>query len=164
MKNFIFLLAASTLAFSCNKKLEDSNIKDIKQDSQTVNSSDINIEEIPTLCYFDDMKNDSVYLKISDNLGTITGKLNYKNAEKDNSTGDVSGFKSGDTLKLIYVFNSEGTSSTREIWFLKKNEKLQEGIGNQDEDGNYTSAKQVKFEGGHSLKQIDCKEIAQNLK
>lgn len=164
MKNILIIAASFLLVSACNKKLEDSKIKDVVKDSQTVNTSDISVEEIKSVCYFDDIKNDSVYLKITDNLGTITGKLRYKNFEKDSSLGDVMGFMSGDTLKLSYIFNSEGTTSTREIWFLKKNEQLLEGIGNQDADGNYISAKQVKFENGHSLQPIDCDKLANKFK
>ncbi len=164
MKNIFIISTVIISIISCDKKLEDSKVKDITKDSLTVNSSDISIEEIGSKCYYDDIKNDTVYMKVTDNLGTITGKLIYKNSQKDSSSGDIMGFMSGDTLKLNYIFNSEGTSSTREIWFLKKNENLVEGIGNQDEDGNYTSAKQVKFENGHSLRPADCQKIEQYLK
>ena len=164
MKNMLIIAASFLLITGCNKKLEDSKIKDIIKDSQTVNTSDISVEEIGSLCYFDDIKNDSVYLKITDNLGTITGKMRYKNFEKDSSNGDVMGFLSGDTLKLSYIFTSEGAVSTREIWFLKKNEQLVEGIGNQDADGNYISAKEVKFENGHSLQPVDCEKMAHTFK
>ena len=164
MKNIAILSAAFLLIFSCNKKLDDSKIKDVSKDSMSVNSSDISVEEITSKCYFDDVKNDSIYLKITDNLGTITGKMRIKNYEKDSSIGDVMGFMSGDTLKLNYIFNSEGVSSTREIWFLQKNERLLEGIGDQDADGNYMNAKQVKFENGHSLQPADCKMIEKNFK
>lgn len=164
MKRISIISAIFLFLISCDKKLEHSKIKDVTQDSQVVNSSDISVEEIGSKCYYDDIKNDSVYLKITDNLGTITGKLIYKNSQKDSSKGDVMGFMSGDTLKLNYIFDSEGISSTREIWFLKKNEKLVEGIGNQDEDGNYTSAKQVKFENGHSLQPVDCQKFEKYFK
>lgn len=164
MKNISLIVASFLLFISCNKKLEDSKIKDVTKDSLTVNSSEIAVEEIGSLCYYDDIKNDSIYLKITDNLGTITGKMRYKNFVKDHPTGDVMGFMSGDTLKLSYIYNAEGASLQKEIWFLKKNEQLVEGIGNKDEEGNYTSFKNVKFENGHSLQPVDCGKIANYLK
>lgn len=164
MKNITILSSALLLIFSCNKKLDETKIKDVTEDSQVVNSSDISVEEITSTCYFDDIKNDSVYLKITDNLGTITGKLRYKNYQKDSSNGDVMGFMSGDTLKLNYIFNSEGVSSTREIWFLKKNNLLVEGIGDQDGEGNYTNIKDIRFENGHSLQPEDCQKLEKYFK
>lgn len=78
MKNISLIVASFLLFISCNKKLEDSKIKDVTKDSLTVNSSEIAVEEIGSLCYYDDIKNDSIYLKITDNLGTITGKCATK--------------------------------------------------------------------------------------
>lgn len=163
MKKIAISSAVALAIFGCTKNT-DSSVKDVSSKTQTINASEITIEEIPQLCYFDDVKNDSVYLKISDNLGTITGKLIYKNAQKDSSSGDVMGFMSGDTLKLDYMFSAEGTTSTREIWFLKKNDKLMEGIGEQDAEGRYLSAKQVLFEGGHTMQPADCEKLTKNFK
>ena len=157
-------LSALIFAFvlSCEKKTEN-NITEVKKDSMAVNESDFTVEEIPHFCYVGAVGKDSVFVHIDDNLGTITGKIHYKNYEKDSSSGEIMGYKNGDTLKVDYVFNSEGMESTREIWFLQSKDELLEGIGTMDGEGNYTNPSQVKFEGGHLMKSVDCEGFEKNF-
>jgi hypothetical protein len=164
MKKIGIVLVVVIISLSCNKKLENTDISDVNEDSQVVNSINSDIVEIPESCYFDDLKNDSIYLHINNNIGTITGKLRYKNGKKEKTTGDVMGFIDGDTLKLDYMFTENGVQTSKEIWFLNKNEKLVEGIGNHDEFGSYSNPKKIVFEGGHSLESANCKGFDKNFK
>lgn len=163
MKKLIFAAAAFVFMVSCEKKT-DNKLQDLTKDSLTINESDIEIEAIPHSCWLEAKGNDSLFAMIDDNLGTVTGKLYYKNYQKDSSSGDISGMSIGDTIKVDYMFQSEGTTSTREIWFLKKNGNLVEGIGEYDETGErYKDPKTVKFEGGHSLAPAECKNFEKNF-
>ena len=139
-----------------------------------IDSSGIFVDEVnvtdstlaaKTACYMEAIGKDSLFAQVDNNLGTISGKLHYKNFEKDSSSGTIAGIQDGDTLKVDYVFQAEGTTSTREIWFLKKDGKLYEGIGAYDLSGvNYADPKQIKFEKGHVLSSVDCETIAANIK
>ncbi len=151
---------------SCTKKTQ--NIESKVDDSSGVFIDEVNMTDSTlastSTCYLEVIGKDSLFAQIEDNLGTISGKLRYKNFEKDSSFGDLTGIQSGDTLKVEYVFQAEGTQSTREIWFLKEDGKLIEGIGEYDESGiNYKDPKQVKFEGGHSLTEVNCVDIQGKL-
>ena len=162
MKKIFFVLSSAAILFSCEKKETVSNAASSTQDSLKINESDIQIEAIPHTCYSEAIGKDSVFVMLDDNLGTITGKMYYKNFEKDSSFGDVIGSKNGDTLKLNYTFQSEGMTSEREIYFLQKDGNLIEGIGDHKVEGNkdsYVNASKLKYEGGHILKQADCKNF-----
>lgn len=109
---------------------------------------------------------DTVFVSIDDNLGTITGKMASKNSEKDSNKGELSGFKSGDTLKLTYNFASEGKMGNKnEIYFLQTKNGLSEGIGDRDpETGTkYASEKKIKYAGGRNLKPADCNLVTKAL-
>lgn len=151
-------------AFGCNKNKE-SSMKDVSNDSVSINKSEIDVSAIPQNCYMQVQDKDSLFVQIEDNLGTITGKMYYKNSEKDSSFGDVVGYSDGDTLKVDYMFQSEGSSSTREIWFLKKDGKLIERIGSYNATGEqYADTKKIVFEGGSVLESANCSLIQKKLK
>ncbi|MCS4305423.1 hypothetical protein [Chryseobacterium sp. BIGb0232] len=166
MKKLILIVAVSAVMINCNKKTEAP--------APNVNTDTIAVEEpvIDTLgpksfCYVGVTGKDSVFASIDDNLGTITGKLSYKNSEKDSSKGDVTGFKSGDTLKLTYEFSSEGKKSKRDIYFLQKDNALTEGIGDhKEEDGQskYADEKKISYKDGQKLSTADCKIVNKAVK
>ena len=164
MKKILAVAALSMIALSCVKKTE-SNVQDVTEDSMTVNTSDFNIEAVPEICYMEATGKDTLFMKVVSNLGTVTGNLYYKNFEKDSSFGDIVGVEDGDTLKVDYTFESEGMTSTREIWFLMKDGKVLEGIGEPDADGTgYKDYYSIKYEGGHALSMVECNTIESRFK
>lgn len=161
-------IAVSLIFLSCEKESSGLKIKGEPLDSMAVILETSDPIESSTLqtCYLQATGTDSVFVSLEDNLGTIIGKMRYKNADKDSSTGELIGSQNGDTLKLNYTFQAEGKTSGREIYFLKKGENIIEGIGEQLTEGmhsTYTNTAQLKYEG-NTLKQIDCTEFAQKFK
>ena len=107
MKKYIILGSLSLFLMNCNKKVETNNIPVDNTDSLTdTPQAVVDTLGAKSYCYFGVSGKDSVFVSIDDNLGTVTGKMTYKNSEKDSSKGDLTGFKSGDTLKLTYEFAS----------------------------------------------------------
>ncbi|WP_292008955.1 hypothetical protein [Chryseobacterium sp.] len=167
MKRLIAISFLSVLLMNCNKKAET------KTPVTTIDSTDITTEAVvdtlgpQSFCYMGVTGKDSIFASIDDNLGTITGKMAYKNSEKDSSRGDLLGFKSGDTLKLTYEFESEGTKSKRDIFFIQKDNSLIEGIGDSkpDETGavKYNNEKKIDYKGP-KLEAADCKVVTEALK
>lgn len=146
-------------AFSCTKDNSKENNKlDVPDSLISNNDPNFNIDKIPEDCYLQVVGNDSTAINLVDNLGTFSGKMAIKNSEKDSSSGDLSGFKNEDTLKLTYNFKSEGVNSERTIYFLQKNGELLEGIG------DYDQPKSIKFEEKNPYKKIDCSRIEKLLK
>lgn len=86
-------------------------------------------------CYGSYTDKDSVFLKIVYQGDRVNGDIVYKLFEKDKNVGNFEGTLQGDTLFAVYNFVSEGTTSTREVAFLKKGDTLIEGFGTMDESG-----------------------------
>ena len=166
MKKLFIPVFIGLSLLSCEKK--EKNVSE-KETADTAAAKEIPAAdlEIKSMCYAGNTGKDSVFVSLDDNLGTVTGKMFYKNYEKDKSKGDVVGFKSGDTLKLTYEFQSEGTTSKRDIFFLQKDDQLIEGIGNQKEENGqmmYADEKKIEYKGGNTLKKADCKMVMRALK
>ena len=168
MKNLILSALMILTAVSCEKKTTETvDMQTTTPDSITVPESNEPVES-STLqtCYMEVNGQDTLFVSLDDNLGTITGKMRYKNFEKDSSFGDVMGTQNGDTIKLNYTFEAEGTTSDREIYFLRKDGNLIEGIGEHKTEGNrdfYANPAQLKYEG-HTLKSVDCTDFEKNFK
>ena len=164
MKNLIVFTSILTLTISCEKKV-DSSVSSAKTgDSLATDSKPIESSTQQT-CYLGVTGKDSIFVSIDDNLGTFTGKMRYKNFEKDSSLGDLVGTKNGDTLKLNYTFASEGTTSDREIYFLIKDGNLVEGIGDHKVENNqdlYANPAKIKYDG-QVLEKADCKNFEKNF-
>ena len=168
MKNLILSALMILTAVSCEKKTTETvDMQTATPDSIVVPESNEPLES-STLqtCYMEATGKDTLFVSLDDNLGTITGKMRYKNFEKDSSIGDLIGTQNGDTLMLNYTFEAEGTTSEREIYFLRKDGNLIEGIGEHKTEGNrdfYANPAQLKYEG-HTLKSVDCTDFEKNFK
>ena len=168
MKKFILSAFIVLTALSCEKKsTETVDTQTTPPDSVVVPETNEPVES-STLqtCYMEATGKDTLFVSIDDNLGTITGKMRYKNFEKDSSFGDVMGTQNGDTIKLNYTFQAEGIISDREIYFLKKDGNLIEGTGEHKTEGNkdfYANPSQLKYDG-HILKSADCTNFEKNFK
>ena len=164
MKKITLSAIIMSLTFlSCEKKTTDLVTSDDSVDSMVVVPETNEPIESSTLqtCYMQATGKDSVFVTLEDNLGTIIGKMRYKNFEKDSSSGDLVGSQNGDTLKVNYTFQSEGKTSEREIYFLKKGENIIEGIGEQTTVGSkskYANTAALKYEG-NTLEQVDCTDF-----
>ncbi|CAM2946804.1 hypothetical protein DRF59_16860 [Chryseobacterium flavum] len=166
MKKLILLSTVTAFLINCNKKTE-APVSKAETDTVAIAEPVIDTLGPKSFCYLGATGKDSVFASIDDNLGTITGKLAYKNNEKDSSTGDVTGFRSGDTLKLTYEFASEGKKSKRDIYFLQKDNTLTEGIGDhKEEDGQskYADEKKISYKDGQKLNTADCNIVNKALK
>ena len=168
MKKIILSALIVSMTISCDKKSAETVVTSEPTDSLTVIPETNEPIESSTLqtCYVEATGKDSVFVSLEDNLGTIIGKMRYKNFEKDSSTGDLVGSQNGDTIKLVYTFESEGKISDRQIYFLKKEGNIIEGIGEQKTEGNqsnYVNPTKLKYEG-NTLKQVDCTDFDKKFK
>ncbi|WP_415327357.1 hypothetical protein [Chryseobacterium sp. MMS23-Vi53] len=167
MKKLILLSSLSVFLMNCNKKTETPATEKTTVDTTAATEKVVDTLGSKSFCYMGVTGKDTVFVSIDDNLGTVTGKMVTKNSEKDNNKGDLSGFKSGDTLKLTYEFASEGVAGNKnDIYFLQTKDGLMEGIGERDaETGTkYANEKKIKYAGGRNLKIADCKIVTKALK
>ena len=90
----------------------------------------------------------------------VNGKLSYNLVGKDKNEGTLIGNMKDDTIVADYTFNSEGTSSVREVVFLQKDGTLIEGYGDVVQANDKVSFKdktKLKFDQKNTLTKIDCK-------
>lgn len=100
-------------------------------------------------------------IRLSLNLSNnVTGELQYLFFEKDKSRGSLSGAFIGDTLYAEYNFKSEGTTSVREIVFVRKDDAMIPGYGDMEmKDGRelFKNPRSLAFDEKSALTKVDCK-------
>jgi heat shock protein HslJ len=112
-------------------------------------------------CYENAAGTDSIRLSI-DLVGTdVSGELLYAIRGKDRNEGSVHGEWFGDTLVLDYMYQSEGSLSSRQVVFIKQDSLLVEGYGASEEvDGKlrFVNRAELSFGSGIKLKEVNCDE------
>lgn len=154
MKKSILLVAAiAGFLSACQTKTPEQKIDSLATAPDTTVTTN-------KTCYAYINNKDTVSLSIVKVGNSFTGMLDYNLYEKDKNTGTIAGLIKGDTIIADYTFNAEGTSSVREVAFLKKGDQLVEGYGEMKEkDGKtvFTDVKTIKFGGVTTLSPIQCK-------
>ncbi|QBZ98217.1 hypothetical protein [Flavobacterium sangjuense] len=110
-------------------------------------------------CYAYDLKGDKIELQLHymSDSDSVTGKLNFAFAEKDNNNGFIIGKLTDQILIADYTFRSEGKTSKRQVAFELKDDKAILGYGEMDQDGTFfKDINKVKFDSGVQLTKTDC--------
>ena len=143
------LLAASSLALlaACHE-----------QSTQTAQES---AGPAPTgpQCYAYTSATDTIRLTLQTTQPTATGQLTYHYFEKDRNRGTISGTMHGDTLLADYTFQSEGTTSVRQVAFLRRDIGFIEGFGPVVEGQGKVTFKQpraLQYDAKYTLVPVAC--------
>ncbi len=140
---------------ACNEKTTENNTKD------TVTASVSSGRDVKQ-CYAYITAKDTIMLSMSiDGNGGVKGNLSYNIYQKDKNVGHIQGYMQGDTLIADYTFASEGTTSVRQVVFLRKEHTMVEGIGNIiEKEGkmSFEDVKAVNFNQGLVFREMPCKE------
>ena len=110
-------------------------------------------------CYVYIKDKDTVSLSLITAGNAVAGSLNYNFYEKDKNAGTIAGIIKGDTIIADYTFQSEGSTSYRQVSFIKKGDQLLEGYGpTQEADGRrvFTNIAGLKY-GDITLSPVNCK-------
>ena len=145
-------------------------------DSLTVEAPE-NVAANGKYCYLGILSRDSVKLELERDGNTFNGFLFYNRYETDSSIGEFDGTISGDTLKGVFDFMSEGMISRIDKYFLLQDNKLVEATGAFKDYNDYTlvyeNPSELKYGETYTLELIDCqvdfiaqrnKEFYYNLK
>jgi hypothetical protein len=111
-------------------------------------------------CFVGVTKKDTVVLSFAQSDSSVHGDLLYKFNEKDLNSGTIDGVMMGDTLVADYTFKSEGTSSVRQVVFLRRGNEMIEGFGDvEDNNGRmiFRNLSTLTFDRSVVVKQTDCK-------
>lgn len=110
-------------------------------------------------CYRFAADRDTVVLSLSEGKDSVAGTLTYNLFEKDKNTGAINGYRKGDLIVADYTFQSEGTTSVRQVAFKKSGGDWIEGYGDtREENGKvvFLNTDSLEFEPKLALKKIDC--------
>lgn len=151
------LIAAVLASFAACDKFKE--VADIKPDKVAISRTDTSIEAIPDHCMLKVDGQDSVFLKFSDNLGTITGQL-----ITGGTVQDVVGLGSGDTLKLDIMKSLENPADLKEFWLLRDGKNYLQASAKYGADQRYIRGNTVPFDAEHPFEMVDCTTFDQALK
>lgn len=155
------LLAA--LVFSCNEKPANTSTTDQPENTEVAINKDSlsnGNQSITPGCYINTFNKDTAFLQLAIDNNVVTGELEYKRFEKDQNKGAITGSLHGDTLVADYTFNSEGTTSVRQVVFVKKGDLLVEGYGEVAEVNGRTTFKNpgsLTFDDKMAMRKTVCK-------
>lgn len=110
-------------------------------------------------CYEMTIKQDTASMELTVRDTIVTGKLIYAWNEKDGNIGSLNGVLRGDLIFAEYTFESEGTTSTRELIFRLEDSLLQQAVGELDQKNNkivYKDPDQLDFNTMPPFMKIPC--------
>lgn len=109
-------------------------------------------------CYTAVLEKDVYALTITKEDGeNVSGKLLFKNFEKDSSSGTFEGTYKNRILHGIYSFESEGEKSELEVSFKMINEGFIRGFGDMNEEGNrFLNPKKLTYDTSYIFRPTAC--------
>ena len=161
-------LAISIISFiSCNDKPAGTTVNgnDTTSHSASVKDRSEAVSGFTghtRICYANFRNQDTVLLSFTRNDTAINGELIYQFFQKDRNTGIINGTVKGDTIIADYKFNSEGTTSIRQVVFLKRGDELLEGFGDIEEyDGKmvFRNISSLVFDSSMVFSLTDCTKL-----
>jgi hypothetical protein len=110
-------------------------------------------------CYQMTLKRDTATLNLSLKDTTVTGTLRYDWHEKDHNNGTIKGVLRNDAIYADYIFESEGTTSVREVVFKIQDTVLLQGFGDLTEENGkiiFQHRDSLQFQENHPFLKIMC--------
>lgn len=158
------ILLASFAILSC--KNAENKQKTVTLDTVTHQPGPPVIEnpQIPEVsgCYIKKLGRDEYGLQLDQKGNNLTGKLAFDNYQKDDSRGTVKGMVEDKIIKLWYDFNSEGTHSVMEIYFLIEAGGLLRGTGPTEVKGDTSYFKDpasIKYDKDQFFEKMPCEGV-----
>jgi hypothetical protein len=136
---FIFCICIVFLACSNNENSTTALANSDSLSGETVhsNAKDTIITKAKPMilagCYEMIFKRDTAQLNLDVKDTVITGTLNYHLYEKDKNTGTIKGVLRDNMIYADYTFQSEGTTSLREVIFKINDNTLVSAFGDLTE-------------------------------
>jgi len=147
----------SLLIVSCTNN-EDNKAAPVS-DSLTNAAADSQTDLPLSGCYSMIQQKDTATLNLIVQDSNLSGSLQYNRFEKDDNVGVIDGVVRDGLIIANYTFQSEGTSSVREVVFSIKGDSLFEGYGEiivTADTARFVNSSQLKFMTIPFVK-VDCK-------
>jgi hypothetical protein len=143
-QNLFALAILLTGLYSCTQSKKETSVSN----STPTDSTETSIKG----CYLYTVNKDTFQLAITAvNKNDVEGSIIYNFYEKDDSKGTFNGHFDGDILKGDYTFQSEGTTSVREVIFKKTQTGFVEGTGEVkvvDNKAVFSQPGSISYENG----------------
>lgn len=159
------ILALGVISCNNNSKNTVEKPDEVSEiiDSQKPETLENEINFRQSSCYKYESSKDTVMMKMkrAEVDDEVTGTLSYNYQEQSPSKGTFKGKIVGDTIFADYTFDLHGTTSIRELIFIKKDSSLVEGFGETEKIKGKTKFKPdaiMSFNEATSLEQIPCTE------
>jgi hypothetical protein len=113
-------------------------------------------------CYSNFSNRDTVVLSFTRRDTAVSGELIYQFFQKDRNSGIINGKIKGDTIIADYKFSSEGTTSVRQVVFLKLGDVLVEGFGDVEENNGrmvFRDISTLVFDSSIVFRLTDCNKL-----
>jgi hypothetical protein len=110
-------------------------------------------------CYQMTLKRDTATLNLTLKDTTVTGTLRYDWHEKDHNIGTIKGVLRNNAIYADYMFDSEGTSSVREVVFKIQDTVLLQGFGALTEENGkiiFQHRDSLQFQDNYPFIKIMC--------
>lgn len=128
IKNGAWCMAA-VLMLSCKKEVKNAeNLPETRIDTTRIETSAMESGK-----YLYQKEGDTISLQLRLENGKANGELVYKLKEKDMNTGTIEGEVKDNVVIAFYTFQSEGSTSVRQVAFKFINKGLIEGYGAVEE-------------------------------
>lgn len=156
----IFLIVTGLLLViaSCNNN-EDTETGSVTDATRT-DTNNIKPTSQVGGCYLMIQGKDTASLQMTAVDGNVSGTLQYRRFEKDDNDGTIKGSVRDGLIDANYTFQSEGTTSVRQVVFSIKGDSLYEGYGEikvTADSAAFINTSQLKFLPVPFVK-IDCEQ------
>jgi len=122
-------LMAAVLMLSCQKEAKNTeNLIGSRTDTTRIEASAMESGK-----YLYQKEGDTISLQLQVKDSKATGELVYKLKEKDANTGTIEGEIKDNIIIALYTFQSEGTTSVRQVAFKFTDKGVVEGYGAVEE-------------------------------
>lgn len=120
---------AAVLMLSCKKEAKNTeNLIGSRTDTTRIEASAMESGK-----YLYQKEGDTISLQLQVKDSKVTGELVYKLKEKDANTGTIEGEIKDNVIIALYTFQSEGTTSVRQVAFKFTDKGVVEGYGAVEE-------------------------------
>ncbi len=158
MKFFSPIIILCFVFVSCAES-KDGDMKETETTNNVIDS-DKNIQNYTMNgCYRMIIENDTATMKVSQEQDSIIGSLIYKRKDKDSNKGEVHLLKTKDRVEGWYTYQSEGTTSVRQIVFKTTDSSFAEAYGDikmRNDTALFKYPHALNYEEKHSFNKVNC--------
>jgi hypothetical protein len=155
------LIIFTLFIYACNNSNDSASITDGEVHA---NANDT-INRYATLtningCYEMVMNRDTVLLQLAMTGDSINGNLVYNLFQKDRNEGELKGEIKDSLIFADYTFQSEGTTSVREVIFKITGNYLIPAYGDLESDNGkiiFSDHSQLQYLNDHPFIKVECK-------